>query len=150
MFAHSLCTDEQIEAKREDVWRAILNFKDYSKWSSSIKISEAEGPLQVGNRLKVELSYKTPAGQSAHAFSPVVLKLTGKELRWKGNMWGSDLLLSGEHYFRFKKQGKKTILQHGEEFRGLFVPLMSIAGMFKTTENLFEDFNQQLKRRVER
>lgn len=73
-----------------------------------------------------------------------------EEFRWVGSI---PLLFTGEHYFRFEPSKKipgGTTLIQGENFSGL---LSFLAGptysMGKKTLQMFESFNEDLKKRVE-
>jgi hypothetical protein len=71
----------------------------------------------------------------------------GKELRWRGSLPIPGLFV-GEHYFVLEPSAAgKTHLIHGENFKGLLVPM--VGGMLKATEVGFSEMNSALKKRVE-
>ena len=81
-------------------------------------------------------------------FRPRVLACEPEvELRWRGALFW-PALFAGEHFFLLKPlPSGGTRFQHGEDFRGLLLPLLG--AQLKRTAHGFVLMNQALKRRVE-
>jgi hypothetical protein len=81
-------------------------------------------------------------------FKPTVLAADpAHELRWLGRVLMPGLF-DGEHGFRLEPTAAGCRLHHGEEFRGILVPLFK--RMLDNTARGFTAMNDALKVRVER
>ncbi|KAG2498653.1 hypothetical protein HYH03_003399 [Edaphochlamys debaryana] len=144
----SLRTQIEINAPSERVWEVLSNYPGWSAWNSFLNMDQQPaGKLEPGQALAV--AFQPPGQSKPTKMKPQVLRYTdGSELAWRGRLLGTDLLFVGEHFFRLEAQGpKKTVLHHGEDFRGLLVPL--VGGMLKNTEKGFLAFNEGLKKAAE-
>lgn len=131
-----------IDATPETVWRTLTATGDYS-WNPFIH--RVDGPLEVGERLEVEIE---PPGGRIMKFKPTVLEVTKQhKLRWLGRFLMPGLL-DGEHSFELEplSSGRTRFVQT-ERFSGILVGLLR--STLDKTERGFADMNQALKNRAE-
>ena len=141
---HDLRTETTINATPERVWQVITDTAAYPQWNPVIV--RLEGQLHPGQTIEFE----NRTGKNSMIFRPTILKADQyRELRWLGRLW-LPRLFDGEHYFILTPtpDGKKTHLQHGENFKGLLVPFVRnwLNGEIKTG---FTRINDALKTRAE-
>ena len=142
-FRHQLETRIHIHATAELVWSVLVDFARYPEWNPFIR--RVQGRAEPGQILQVEVQ---PVGGKPMAFKPMVLKAQqGKELRWLGRFLFQGVF-DGEHHFRLEPVSDGVILVHGENFRGLLVPLLRRMLQQQTLAG-FEAMNEALRQRVE-
>ena len=134
-----ITTSITINASKEKVWNVLMDFENYSKWNSFIKV--ISGEIKVGNRIHVELSGMT--------FNPIIKAFDKNlELKWLGSLWFKGLF-DGEHKFKLTDNGNgTTYFEQSENFSGILVRLFSKSLDTNTKAN-FEQMNKELKLRVE-
>lgn len=136
--------DVEINAPVKDVWDALLDFENYSKWNpivQSISGSFAEGESIKHTLLKVN-------GQKV-LYTPIVLKVDApfRSVLAKSLIHPKFAYL--KHYFELEKLSENTTnLKQRWECTGLAVPLMW-KGFIKRFEN-FEKSNAGFKRYLEK
>ncbi|MEL7159195.1 MAG: SRPBCC domain-containing protein [Bacteroidota bacterium] len=137
-MALNLRTEILLSATPDAVWAVLTDFASYPDWN--LFLTHASGDWSVGNTVAI-----TAGGMS---FKPVVLAYeTGKELRWRGNLL-LDTLFVGEHYFLLEERTPgKTLLTHGEDFRGVLLPILR-SKLVKDTKAGFEAMNEALAARL--
>ncbi|PNH06665.1 hypothetical protein TSOC_006934 [Tetrabaena socialis] len=142
----ALRTQLEINASQERVWSVLQDYRKWQEWNSFLKINHAAGTLSPGEALQVTFQ---PPGRAATTMGPQVIDFqVGSEFKWRGKLWGTSLFFVGEHYFKLQSLGQgKTLLLHGEDFKGCLVPLLG--SMLKDTEKGFQDFNNGLKQAAE-
>ena len=103
---------------------------------------EFEGELKVGAQIKVKLLGMT--------IRPTLLKVEpGRELRWLGHLMVPGVF-DGEHYFQVEPLADERVrFVQGERFTGVFIPVLSLLGLFKKTLRGFNEMNHALKARAE-
>jgi hypothetical protein len=139
----ALETEIDIRGSAMEVWSVLADFRRYPEWNPFIR--EASGEVRRGARLTVQLH---PPGGRPMTFRPIVREASpGRELRWEGHLWFPGLF-DGEHVFRIETTGENVRLRHGEQFRGVLVPLIP-ANVFERTRRGFEAMNRALKERIE-
>ncbi|KAK5211511.1 hypothetical protein LTR41_002972 [Exophiala xenobiotica] len=157
----------EIEISRPpaEVRSVFFDFPKYPEWHTGFNIAGSNGPETTkGEKLTVN------AG--GFKFSPTVVVRGGlhsaqehgvvpfadslckanstEEFRWLGSI---PYIFEGEHYFRFEESkqtpGGTTFIQ-GEDFSGLLSFLNGPTwSSGKQTLNMFQAFNESLKKRVE-
>jgi len=131
-----------IAASPQAVWNVLVDFAAYPDWNPFIR--RLQGEATVGARLEVTVQ---PPAAKPMTFKPTVLAAApARELRWLGRV-PMPGLLDGEHGFRLEPTAGGCRLHHGEEFRGILVPLFG--RMLDTTARGFTAMNEALKQRVE-
>ncbi len=144
-----IATHIKIQAEPHAVWAVLTQFKKYPNWSAFIEtINTIDGqPPQVGSQLSVSIA---PPTEGVMVFTPELLKYdVNKELRWRGNVAGMDILFAGEHYFKLTKTADQhTLLTHGEVFSGWLLPLLW-GSISNNTPQGFNDFNKAIKQQAE-
>ena len=142
----SIHTSITVHATPLHVWQHLVDFDGHHEWNPFFISIEGE-PI-VGSKLAVTARGTKGWDSNGMTFKPTVLVATeGKELRWKGKLAFGGLF-DGTHSFVLTDQGDgTTLLEHGEEFRGILIPFMG--KMLRETEEGFMAFNQALKKRVE-
>ncbi len=131
-----------IDAPAPRVWAHLIDFARHREWSSSFAL---EGLPEVGAEARV--AFNLFGRLWSH---PVVLDVIeqGRRLQWRGGPRG---ILVGTHYFLLEPHGddaRQTRFRHGEDFRGLAVPL-AWPLLVRTMGPEYDRFNRELKQRVE-
>ncbi|MEV8535731.1 SRPBCC domain-containing protein [Streptomyces sp. NPDC051211] len=141
----TIATEIVIDAAPPEVWAVLTDLDRYPEWNPFIR--EASGELSPGSRLTLRTF--PSGGRRPATFRPEVLVVTpGRELRWLGRFFLPGLF-DGEHWFRLSEApGRATRLEHGENFRGLLVPLLGklLAG----TQRDFTALNDALRKHAEK
>ena len=134
-------TDVQIAATPEQVWRVLVDFAAYPRWSPHLTVA---GQAQVGQRLQVTAA---APGEQGLRFAPRVLAAEpARVLRWRGRLLLPGLC-DGVHEFLLDPRDGGTRLVHAEDFSGVLVPFLGRA--FLQTEQRMREQNSALQRRVE-
>ncbi len=130
----------KINAKAEQVWQTLINFKDYKKWNPFI--TSIIGEPKEGNTIKVSLPEMS--------FSPKIrLVNKNKELRWVGHFMFKGLF-DGEHRFKIQDNNDGTItFYHQEKFSGILIPIFRKKLESQTVQG-FNAMNKKLKEVVEK
>ncbi|MCB0705424.1 MAG: SRPBCC domain-containing protein [Saprospiraceae bacterium] len=138
----SIRTEICIDAPVSKVWECLMDFESYPEWNPLVHI---QGKPIVGTKLTNKMYLE---GQKEQVFQPTVLEMVPeKRFRWEGHLFVKGLF-DGEHYFELQPEGENmTLLVHGENFRGLLVPLIMKMIGDKTIAG-FEAMNQALAQRV--
>jgi hypothetical protein len=132
-----------IAAPPRAVWDVLVDFAAYPDWNPFIR--RLQGEALVGARLEVTVQ---PPAAKPMTFKPTVLAADpARELRWLGRVLMPGLF-DGQHSFRLEPTATGCRLHHGEEFRGILVPLFG--RMLDNTAHGFTAMNAALKVRVER
>lgn len=138
-------TEITIDATAERVWKVLTDFTSFPQWNPFI--TSAEGELTPGQTLTIRL--QSPGGKGMTFKPKVLVAEPNKELRWLGRL-GMPGIFDGEHYFVIEAADNSGIrFIHGEKFRGVLVPILSLMGMLNNTLQGFSNLNQALKDRAE-
>lgn len=134
-----VCTD--IGAPPETVWDVLTDFAAYPEWNPML--TEVLTVLEEGATVRFKAA--RPDGGQLKLKARITVQNRGRELVWKG---GSDLLLSGEHYFRLHSLPDGGCrFEHGEHFRGPLFPF--VAPMLRNAERGYQAMNEALRSRAE-
>ena len=136
-------TEIVIDASPDRVWDILIDLDSFAEWNPFAR--RASGKVEVGQQISVFLQ---PPNGKGMTFKPTVKKADrGREFRWLGRFLIPGLF-DGEHYFRLEPANDGgTRLIHGEQFRGILVPLMG--GVITKAVKGFEEMNVALKARAE-
>ena len=140
-----ICTEIEIQASAEQVWKVLIDFAAYPAWNPVIH--PISGEARAGGRLMFRVHPRTGPGVTLR---PTVVKAeANRELRWQGQLLFSGLFC-GEHSFTIAPVAKSRVrLVQRETYSGLLVPL--IVPIIKATNlRIFEDMNKALKARAEK
>ncbi|GIL74412.1 hypothetical protein Vretimale_2054 [Volvox reticuliferus] len=143
----ALRTQIEINAPAERVWSLMGNLREWGSFNSFLKVEDVPDTLEPGKPLRVH--FQPPGHSKPTLMTPQVVNyVPGTELRWRGKLMGSNLFFVGEHFFTLQPMGpEKTLLLHGEDFKGCLVPLLG--SLLADARKGFEEFNQGLKNAVE-
>ena len=131
-----------IDAPPERVWSVLTGVQHYPEWNPFI--ADISGPLVAGCRIRVRFQ---PIAKISMSVRPwLLVTRAGRELRWKGFLFGSDLF-DTEHYFILAPTPNGTRFVQGERFSGLLAPLLGV--VLRSAGRRFEALNLALKRRAE-
>lgn len=139
-----IVTTIEIDAPPQAVWDVLTDFDKYDEWNPTL---EADGTPAEGERLSIVL---TLPDRKPQAFKPKVLVVDSPhELRWEGRLFVSGLY-DGEHRFELEPldEGERTLLTHGETFRGVLVGFIN-RRVGSAIKSGFIEMNEALKARVE-
>jgi hypothetical protein len=125
-----------IPAPPDKVWAALSDLANYPRWNPALRLRLWTGSApRVGGRawlslrglplpVVVPVTFESVSAEPA-AGTPERPETGGRgdklRLCWRGGAWG---LMRGWHYFELRAVEGGTELIHGEEFRGLLVPLI--------------------------
>lgn len=142
-FRHHLETRIHIRATAQQIWTVLMDFERYPQWNPFIR--KLQGFAEPGQTLRVEV---LPVGGQPMKFKPKVLVVQkAHELRWLGRFLFKGLF-DGEHYFRLESVSDGVVFIHGENFRGLLVPLFRRMLQQQTLAG-FSAMNEALRQRAE-
>lgn len=135
-----LKTSITIHAKKEKVWKILMDFENYPKWNPFIK--SITGETKAGKQLEVKIQNMT--------FKPIILShVENEEFIWKGHLFFKGLF-DGEHKFKLlENKDGTTHFEQSEKFTGILVKLFE-NNLDKNTKDGFEKMNLQLKLRSEK
>lgn len=140
-----LKTEIEVEASAERVWEILTDFDSFPDWNPFIP--RAIGVVQEEEELEVHIR---PPGSKGMTFKPkVIFMRPPQELRWLGRLWVPGIF-DGEHFFIIEPTSTNRLrFVHGENFRGILVPFLSLMGVFKDIERGFVAMNLAIKARAE-
>lgn len=132
-----------IDAKPEEIWKVLMDFKSWELWNPFIPI--VEGNLQIGEHMRIKV---TPPGMKPLVFKPEVYEVnTNEKIIWGGSFL--KILYCGDHSFLLESISEDiTRFRQIERFSGPMVLFMS--SMIKKTEIGYHQMNLALKKQVER
>ena len=108
-------TAETINAPKEKVWSALIDFENYPVWNP-YHVS-VEGAFREGADLEVRI--ERPDGKKVEIPPHIIRIRENEELTWGG---GIKPLFYGEHTFLLRDgPNGSTLLTHNEDFDGIFV-----------------------------
>lgn len=133
----------EIDAKPEEIWEALLDFKSWESWNPFIPL--VEGNLKIGEYMRIQV---TPPGMKPMIFKPKVYEVTPyNKILWGGSFL--KILYRGDHAFLLEPISvNKTRFRQIERFMGPMVLLMS--SMIKKTEIGYHQMNLSLKEWIEK
>jgi len=138
-----ICTDIDIAAPPERVWRVLTDFANYGQWNPFFVA--VEGRPQPGAKLALRTKY-------SRRLRPAVFKVTvrvveePRALMWAGGL-GIRGIADGEHGFDLVGNKRVTHVRHYERLSGLIVPLTG--RLIRRLERQYQELNKALKDRVE-
>lgn len=132
-----------IDAKPEEIWDVLLDFKSWELWNPFIPT--VEGNLEIGEYMRIKV---TPPGMKPMIFKPEVYEVkTHEKILWGGIFL--KILYCGDHAFILEPISEgKTRFRQIERFNGPMVLFMG--SMIKKTEIGYHQMNLALKEQVER
>lgn len=133
----------EIDAKPEEIWKVLLDFKSWESWNPFIPI--VEGNLKIGEYLRIKV---TPPEMKPMIFKPKVYEVTiNDKIVWGGSFL--KILYRGDHAFLLEPISiSKTRFRQIERFMGPMVLLMT--RMIRKTEIGYHQMNLALKEQVEK
>lgn len=138
-MAKTITTQITIAAPIHEVWKVLMNTKDYPEWNPFVK--ELNGDLVEGKKITVALP--------GMKFKPTVEVVhENKEFRWQGHLLFRGVF-DGQHQFLLEAiSDNQTLFTHQEHFKGILVPFMKKM-LEGDTKSGFIAMNEALKARVE-
>jgi hypothetical protein len=138
-----LRTEVEIAAPIAHVYRVLSDFERYPEWNPFL--TAVSGPLQVGQRLSVEMCL--PEGKT-YLLEPQVTQVTENvELRWRGRFM-FPALLEAEHFFSLtERDSRLTRVVQGQNFSGFLLRFAGNALTLSARGCVY--MNQALKKRAE-
>lgn len=140
-MARNIETSVVLDASIDEVWKALSEFDSYHRWNPRVQFS---GTPYRGATVKMAvrlfgIRIKVPVLIEAFAEK--------QHLQWRGGIPG---LITGSHYFNlreFEDDKRLTRLTQGENFDGVFVPLL-LPFLSKELGSLYESINSALQSRL--
>ena len=133
-------TSINIDAPIELVWEQLSDLKAFNQWNTRT-LFNADPKIGQKQTMRVWL-------MRAWLKVPVTIQNldANEQLRWIGGIPG---VYTGSHYFKLSGLTEsQTRLVQGEDFKGVFVPLMW-PFLKRDLMSLYESFNEELKQRCE-
>jgi hypothetical protein len=142
--ARQLRAAVDIAARQDVVWGILTDFGSYPEWNPFIV--DAEGRLQVGERLRVVIR---PPRAKARTFRPTVRRVDRPHaFSWLGRL-GVPGLFDGEHVHEVQPlEGGGCRYVQSERFSGILVPFTG--RILSATERGFHEMCRALKAHAER
>lgn len=138
-----ICTDIDIAARPERVWRVLTDFANYGQWNPFLVA--VEGRPEVGAKLALRTGY-------SRRQRPAVFKVTVRVAEEpRALVWGSGLgipgIAYGEHGFDHVGGEGVPHVRHYERLSGLIVWLTG--RLIRRLDRHYRQLNSALKDRVE-
>lgn len=132
-------TTLEIDAPIANVWAVIGNINGYAGYDFDLTFPQAPNNPVVGSPVKGQFVL---VNKEAFTFESTISSFDeNQRLAWKG---GYPLLINGEHYIDLEViNSEKTRMIHGENFRGLLLPLFHKIHLGNTAN--FSKFNHAVK-----
>lgn len=149
MSAISIRTSLVIHAPREQIWKTLTDFENYSTWTTVFR--QFKGYAQKGKKLHFNINAYENVPVPIRECEILVANNADYELRWEGPAVPviKDIF-RGNHFFKLlKRDDMDTDLLHGEDFDGWLAPLLEPL-LNELLHNLYNQFNRDLKRECER
>lgn len=135
-------TKIRVDALPSDVWNVLTDFESYPQWNTMIPRFKGEANPGAEVRLSLRIGFVDLP------INARMIKADGNELRWGGPTGLLSCFVGGEHYFRLRAQNESTLVYHGEEFFGWFVPSRADV-LVQQLKPIYQTLSQALKKRVE-
>ncbi len=133
-----------IDAPPEAVWREMTDFASFPQWNPFIR--EAEGRLEVGEKLKIRLRLDRGLRMT---FRPRVTKVEpNRELRWLATL-GRPGVFDVDRAFQIEPRDGGSRFVMSEECTGFLTPVMFATNLEAQLYRGYDAFNDALRRRVE-
>ena len=134
-----------IAAPAQQVWEAVIDFKNYKNWNSQLLY--LGGTVAKNEVIHLKLSVE---GATPYEFKPTISHWQdGKTFAWIA-VTGMPRLFDGEHFFELiPNENGTTTLINREEYRGVLSLVMKQLPAMKLAPKGFEKMNIELKRYVE-
>ncbi len=124
-----ILTTIAIDAPPASVWSVLTDADDYPSWNPMI--AGLKGRLAPGEVIENIEGH----GDDRTVFWPTVLVADkGRELRWRGRLWGIPGLFIGEHYFLLRPTPHGTMFTQGEHFSGALLWVFDPQGLVPSFE----------------
>jgi hypothetical protein len=144
LSTNEICTEIDIDASAEHVWRVLTDFPAYGQWNPVV--SEIRGEMKVGGQLVVCVR---ALGGLPIRFRVRLLRVEPqRELRWRGRLVLSRLF-AGEHALIIEPLGDSRVrFVQREAYTGVLARVFLLI-MGANNRRIFERMNQALKARAE-
>lgn len=137
-------TQIDIRAPAAVVWAILLDFGMYRRWNPLIR--DVLGRPAIGRRIEIQL--RPPSGTEVRARPTIVAFREDREMKWL-ERWTIPALFASERRFWIEPlAGEGVRFHHGEQVRGLMVPLLEQRRRLRGRLGL-DAMNTALKRRAE-
>jgi hypothetical protein len=144
LVRREIATEIEIDAQPARVWAVLTDFSSYPEWNTFLHW--VEGRIAEGERIR--FCFELPRGFRFKVGATILNVIPERALRWAG-VFLTSRVFRAEHYFELTSSpGGRTRFSHGEIFTELLLPFAWI--ILRTSGRpVYEDMNQELKRRVE-
>ena len=133
----------EIDATADEAWDVLMDFASYPSWNPMV-VAIAGEPV-VGSSLRTTIALRNGRSMS---FTPVVVEYDARRrFAWLGHLIVRGLF-DGCHFFEVQQHHRGVTFLHGEEFRGVLVPLLG--GVLKETRKSMEAMNNAIVQEVVR
>ena len=134
----------KIDASKEEVWKEIINFKNYPTWNT-ILIMEQNDSLIIGEKFSVTINKGN--GKKSKFKATAIGKENHRSFSAKQKMIG-DWFFSAIHHFMIREiSAEKVLFIQKWELRGIIASLFR-KPIFKELET-FNQMNIELKNKLE-
>lgn len=138
-------TQVDISARRDQVWRVILDLQNYGGWNPFIRSAVGE-PIQ--NQTIEIVMHLAEKGRQKYRVRLTVVR-PQEEFRWLGRFKFPGLI-DGNHAFLLESDAcGGTRVRHVEEFSGLLVPFVWKGFLLRYLRPAFIALNENLKAHCE-
>ena len=140
-----ITTEIEIKAPRDQVWKVITEFNNWTDWNPSVK--KMTGPNSVGSTLDITMCNKT--GGEGPKYQPTITEVEeGKYFRWRAKM-GMGFIFTNDKLIELHEAPGGTKLVHKELFSGLMLMMMG-KHLDSGVGPMLEGMNRALKDHVEK
>lgn len=128
-----------IPVQPEQIWQVLTDAGSHSEWNT--QIIRIKGRLAPGERPSIRVHAPIGEQWSFGFKGKIVTFEEGKRMAWEGGIPG---VLNGHHYWHLIPEEHGTRVIHGEEFAGMFSPLLT-SSLLKKMQPTYEQSNIGLK-----
>jgi hypothetical protein len=119
---HLIRTHAQIGAEADDIWAVLADFDAYAEWNP-LNI-RAKGQAVLGLKVPMTFLHLPSTEKTIDQTVTVTTCEPGRALAWSGSV---PLLFKGRHHFSLTSNDEGTLLEHGEDLRGIISATISKA-----------------------
>jgi len=133
-------TSVEINAHIDQVWQVLSRLENYKAWNSGTWFNKKAEPG------KKQVMHVKLLGRWLAVPVEILHHHVEQGVRWRG---GIPFVFTGSHYFKLEnKNNQTTVLIQGEDFNGIFVPLL-LPVLKKSLQSLYLGMNNDIKKYCE-
>ena len=135
-------TSLHISAPPEALWAVLADFEHYPEWNPLIR--SVQGSPGPGAKLRLTIARPDKSGEIGRMNVRIVEWKPRRALGWRGNLWP---IFDGRHWFRLSPDRDGTLIEHGEDMRGIYPLILGKRGRARFAP-YYQALNEALAKRL--